>query len=761
MASVTANQEREMRIAIERIVGFAQEFGEAHLNLACHAAFPLALTPDLLYQLWANFVPEAPWTAVARVLLSRLCQQVGFEMYEMELAVRNLLLKELKEQFGAERLEDLAGFLLEYVGQRLTEDDLDTQDLREAQEWTALAYTEPTEAAHQLAKALSKKVTENDMAELFRLTSLAETLGEPLIEAGFEPLLVYSRGLESFVRGDLNSAASKIGELLLPNRPLEMAGVTLPIPAQIASELEQTEPEPQSVSPTTSRKLCSTFIIAFGGTGAKCVESIIHLAATGLFPEEPIGILFVDPDETNGNVERARRSMQIYQLCYDLMSGDKQQYSWLQTPIEFFGLWSPLNRHEINHNLESFFNYHRLKQNNEALSNLFEVLYTEEERRSDCNCGFRGKPAIGAAIMSSLTLDDFTKSPWASLIEQVKISAAMGKSPKIFLCGSTFGGTGSSGIPVISCLIYHWLCSQGLHRHVQIGSLLLLPYFQFPAPLGADSSELYARPEQLSLNTNSTLGYCATEEFLSKFHVVYLLGSQPLSRLDQFSIGGLNQRNKPQFIELFAGLALRHFVLNTFPERGAVVLLGRENSSKVTWDDIPERGVVKAKLANTTRFAYAWLTVIAPELESAKQMGVDSFSRSVRWFAQFFRHRSFFRGKKEELPDFIDSREQETLHSLNNWCEAYLTWLSNLHQSEYEEIELFKAETFLDLDRDGRLRPKEDAFANLIFGDARDPISRSKDTPRRLMAQLDPKLLSPPNQGTAGLAKALYLLCQI
>ena len=30
--------------AAQRIIGFAQQFGEAHLNLACHAAFPLALT---------------------------------------------------------------------------------------------------------------------------------------------------------------------------------------------------------------------------------------------------------------------------------------------------------------------------------------------------------------------------------------------------------------------------------------------------------------------------------------------------------------------------------------------------------------------------------------------------------------------------------------------------------------------------------------------------------------------------------------------
>jgi hypothetical protein len=42
-------------VVTRRIEAFHQRFGEAHLDFAYHAAFPLALTPDLLYRLWANF----------------------------------------------------------------------------------------------------------------------------------------------------------------------------------------------------------------------------------------------------------------------------------------------------------------------------------------------------------------------------------------------------------------------------------------------------------------------------------------------------------------------------------------------------------------------------------------------------------------------------------------------------------------------------------------------------------------------------------
>ncbi|MGF2037338.1 MAG: AAA-like domain-containing protein [Nostoc sp. CmiVER01] len=234
MADVTAdiNQSRVMRIAHRRIEGFAQQFGEAHRNLARHAAFPLVLTPDLLYQIWANFVPEAPWTAVAHVLLSRLCRQVGYEMYEMDIADRNLLLRELKEEFGQERFDELGEFLLDYVAQRLTDDDADTWDLREAQEWTALAYTKPDEAARELAQALSRRVKQEDTGEVLRLCSLVESFAEPLLKAKFEPLLIYTDGMAALVRGNQKSAASQFSKLLIQGHQVQIAGVNLDIPQE-------------------------------------------------------------------------------------------------------------------------------------------------------------------------------------------------------------------------------------------------------------------------------------------------------------------------------------------------------------------------------------------------------------------------------------------------------------------------------------------------------------------------------------------------
>jgi len=227
------NQTRAMRIAKRRVEGFAKQYGEAHHNLARHAAFPLVLTPDLLYQIWANFVSEAPWTAVAHVLLSRLCRQVGYEMYEMDIADRNLLLRELKDEFRPERFNELGEFLVDYVAQRLTDDDADTRDLREAQEWTALAYTKPDKAARELAQRLSDKVQQKDVGEVLRLTSLVETFAQPLVEAGFEPFLFDVRRIASEARDNFQAATDRLGGGIQERNLLESANIILPISEQI------------------------------------------------------------------------------------------------------------------------------------------------------------------------------------------------------------------------------------------------------------------------------------------------------------------------------------------------------------------------------------------------------------------------------------------------------------------------------------------------------------------------------------------------
>ncbi|WP_413176377.1 pentapeptide repeat-containing protein [Anabaena azotica] len=247
------SSDRRSKTAIRKIASFEKRFGQAHLYLAYHAAFPLALTPDLLYRLWANFQLDIngksldlPWIAVSDILLSGLCQEVGQELYEMDEAVRDELLKRLQadEKFGQRRIQELSDFLLEYVRKQLQSNDIDVRDFAQAQQWTVLAYTKPGKAAREMALAFQQLGLDAtgsgqaDQAELVRMASLVKTFAEPLAEAGLEPLLVYARGMDSWARGKLEQAAEHLAKVTQGGK-IQIAGVDLLIPDVVQNHSEK------------------------------------------------------------------------------------------------------------------------------------------------------------------------------------------------------------------------------------------------------------------------------------------------------------------------------------------------------------------------------------------------------------------------------------------------------------------------------------------------------------------------------------------
>ena len=506
------------------------------------------------------------------------------------------------------------------------------------------------------------------------------------------------------------------------------------------------------------------YVIGIGGTGAKCLESIIHIAALGLVYREPIRVLFVDADGTNGNLERTRSTLRIYQQCHEILKSTGQKSQWMQTPIVAFDqVWSPFGTSQINSDLGTFFSYNTLKQSTPALGNLLDVLYTPQERQANLDVGFRGRPAIGAAVMSQLELDDLDQEPWGSFLKQIQSEAASGKDPKIFLCGSIFGGTGASGLPTLGRLLHDRLKILTIRTKVKIGCLFALPYFGFTTAAGESPEGVYARSDHFLLNTEAALRYYYGTKSWEMFDTVYLLGNQNASQMKNFSIGKKTQCNEAHFVELYAGLAVRQFLMNSSSESDQrVVLMSRQGSKQIGWNDLPDQDVAKAELTNATRFACSWLFNLAQVLEEGKSIGVPNFQKSVVWFSEFFRPRQGWFGGKlvrqgEELPEFDAADQQAAIAVVNNWCRDYLRWLYELHQCDGDAINLFSESIFADPDRQTRLND----LSALIVGDTRDNSRLSQDTVESLTRKLVVGDLSVPNQGTAGLARAFYRICRL
>jgi Tubulin like len=492
------------------------------------------------------------------------------------------------------------------------------------------------------------------------------------------------------------------------------------------------------------------YLIGIGGSGAKCVEAVVQLASVGLFTQEPIKVLFVDADESNGNLERSRNSLNIYNKCYQAAIGkDKQQCPWMQTEIQSFGLWSPFANNSLNKELSAFFNYNTIKQSQPELAHLFDVLYTDREKQEQLDVGFRGRPAIGAAVMSQVNLDKLEEEPWGSIIRQIQADVGGGKEAKVLLCGSIFGGTGASGLPTIARLIKNKLEKINVRDRVKVGSIFFLPYFSFTPNSGETEDSIYAKSEQFLLNTEAALRYYV-HQAEGIFDVVYLLGNESLSKEKNFSIGKNTQRNQPHFIELYSALAARHFLLDNTNSKETIVLIAREACKQINWNDLPDGTAVQKILGSGTRFAHTWLAEIAPELEKAKHEGFARYGRYIPWA------NGFYDSKADSANKFDDTKHQEAIKIINDWCKDYLRWLYEIHQCESDKIDLFKASI---------LNPSQNLegqnLQHLIINDLRDAKTKLKDEPARIKNAIDPKQVKGINQGTIGLAQAVYLACQL
>ncbi|MGB7521815.1 MAG: formylglycine-generating enzyme family protein [Spirulinaceae cyanobacterium] len=185
------NLAKEREKAKDEVIRFTQKWGRDYLDLACHAAFPLAITPELAYCLRENFLPECPWFAVADLTLSSLCEPVGDELYEMDSVVRDVLLRRLTKdaRFGAARLESMGKFMGAYIRAKLPTNSLAGRDFGVGLEWVALAYIH-SEDANLLREKIQQELQRGRGKVRERLASFLDAQEDLLIAAGLEPLLV-------------------------------------------------------------------------------------------------------------------------------------------------------------------------------------------------------------------------------------------------------------------------------------------------------------------------------------------------------------------------------------------------------------------------------------------------------------------------------------------------------------------------------------------------------------------------------------------
>ncbi len=207
--SIIRKQWLPAEVARHEITAYADRFGEGHLGLACHAALPLMLTPELLNLIRINFVERAPWMAEADFLLSPFCRPIEENLFEVEPGAREVLLSVLEESFGERQARDLATFLLTYLEKRPGRNR--RSDIARTQQWIARAYIEPDKVIEEMKTLLEHPAAgEEELAlslpDQIQIATVVEVTAEPLqraaVDQDYRYLTDYSRILAHALYGD-------------------------------------------------------------------------------------------------------------------------------------------------------------------------------------------------------------------------------------------------------------------------------------------------------------------------------------------------------------------------------------------------------------------------------------------------------------------------------------------------------------------------------------------------------------------------------
>jgi hypothetical protein len=340
--------------------------------------------------------------------------------------------------------------------------------------------------------------------------------------------------------------------------------------------------------------MANLFLVASGGTGMRCLQSIIQMCSLGMFPGKTIHVLLLETDEENKDKRNTENLVKWYQqITSNPVDKNGKVNSNHSSVGAYFSAQIKLYTFVPDYSKESTRNFVVLSQvergNSEINHKLANIFYEEGVQEFNLAHGYRAQAHLGAYLMYHAIIDEVrqamssdnyrnSSSLW-KFINTVQTSTKDGA--RVFALGSTFGGTGASTIPVItrgitdSCKL---LTDDKIQMdNIYYGAVVISDYFTFNPPSDAHKKEdkVIAQSEFFEHNSASALMYYVNDPtILATYKRLYLLGWGDFKKYNtdkykeeffrsknngKTATGGKNQTNPAHIIELFGAYAAKHF----------------------------------------------------------------------------------------------------------------------------------------------------------------------------------------------------------
>lgn len=499
------------------------------------------------------------------------------------------------------------------------------------------------------------------------------------------------------------------------------------------------------------------YLIAVGGTGSRCMQSVIHLAAAGLF-QEPMHVLIIDPDQNNGDSVKTRTLVTNYHALH-LASQSRQAekkrrvVGWEKLPLpHLFQSGMNVTVGEVNtqqsifwHNpnpaQRRFGEVIQYQEQKDEFKKFLDLFYEPNDLEMVLDVGYRGRTNVGAVALKQ-DLENTASIPGVGLrefLEKLNIDL-QAKEARIFVMGSVFGGTGAAGLPTIPQLIANLptdVMAQDNRARLRYGCAMMTPYFSFPKGNGVSSGP----------GTDSARHAVATQAALLHYaHVppgyqhVYFIGAPSRPQTNSRNVtGGQNQTNDSHYAELVAALAAwQFFALPQISVTDRQLHFADSVQHKidvgVNWNSLPvninntaSRESIKRELTIFTTLAYFYRNFLYNRFFNG------NLYRTANWYRDNFGQLNL-------------DEEMHLLQHLYEFSGAYLAWLAQIGETgKAANLHLFHWNA---------LRETDPSLADMHVGNLLDdPLSSSAQRSQtgfdNIYARLDKLVLKQPGTNSA------------
>jgi hypothetical protein len=328
------------------------------------------------------------------------------------------------------------------------------------------------------------------------------------------------------------------------------------------------------------------FIIASGGTGMRCLQSFLNICALGMYSGETIDVLLLETDIENGDKKNSENLVNWYKTLQTGKSGKN----------EFFG--PQVNFHSFvpdysKDNKRRFTLISRVEEGDaETNRMLVDLFYEEGVQEFDLMHGFRAQTHVGTYLMYHAIVEEVreavekdivrNKSQLYQFINKIKEANNSGEA-RVFVLGSTFGGTGASSIPVMARAITDSakIITGGVinMENIYFGAVILTPYFKFKSPSKEHkkAEKVIADSQFFAHNSAAALMYYIKDNTILQTYKRFYMVGWPFGSLDMDQYkerlaggkaagktitGGKSQENPAHPNELMAAFAAQDFLMD-------------------------------------------------------------------------------------------------------------------------------------------------------------------------------------------------------